>query len=384
MSLALYHPQQGYYSSSREKIGPRGDYYTSSNVHPIFGLLLARQLHQMWQVLGQPAPFTIAEMGAGTGQLCLDILNHCQERWPDFYEALSYFLAETSPALVEKQRSLLCDPAVRKRVEWVDPEVLAKGLRPITGCIFSNELIDSFPFHLVQQERGRIQEVYVTCQNDSFEEILGPPSTPAIEEYFRLYGAPLEEGQRAEVNLKALEWMEGMGRALGRGFVLTIDYGYEAAELYHPSRRGGTLLCYFRHTTSSNPFQQIGYQDITAHVNFTALMRKGEAVGLRTIGYTEQYKFLVALGLLEELENLEKSSGAKSGPDFWKNKLAMRNFLIPGGMGTLFKVLVQSRGVENPDLSGFHDPLRHPGDEKRSDFPSSLESPLTPQSKIFP
>ena len=169
------------------------------------------------------------------------------------------------------------------------------------------------------------------------------------------------------MNLNALEWLEGVSRTLRRGFVLTIDYGYEAAELYHPERREGTLLCYFRHTTSPDPYQRIGLQDITAHVNFTALIKKGESLGLRKAGYTEQYKFLAALGLLQELEDLEKKS-RPSDPVFLKNKLAMRNFLIPEGMGTLFKVLAQYKGIElQSELLGFRDPFR-PLDDPETRF----------------
>ena len=279
MDLALYHPRQGYYQSSREKIGPGGDYYTSPHIHPIFGALLSRQLHQMWEILDHPSPFNIIEMGAGKGLLCSDILAYCQKQWPDFYQNLTYLIAEISPALQDKQKFLLSRFGAEGKVEWVLPDALINGTRPFTGCFLSNELIDAFPVHLVQQSEGRLWEIFVTARDGSFQEILGPPSTPLIEEYFRLYGSTLTEGQRAEVNLKALEWIEGVSRALRRGFVLTIDYGYEMVELYHPERGEGTLLCYFLHTTSSNPYQRIGHQDITAHVNFTALIKKGRSPG---------------------------------------------------------------------------------------------------------
>ncbi|HYB19320.1 MAG TPA: SAM-dependent methyltransferase [Thermodesulfobacteriota bacterium] len=358
MDIALYHPREGYYQSLREKIGPRGDYYTSPHIHPIFGALLTRQLHQMWEILDHPSPFIIAEMGAGKGLLCADILLDCRRQWPDFYQNLIYVIGEISPGLQDRQKLLLSSFEAEGKVEWVLPDALLDGIRPFTGCLLSNELIDAFPVHLVQGREGRLWEIYVSFREGALQEVPGPLSTPLIEEYLRLYGSMPEEGQRAEVNLKALEWMEGVNRALRRGFVLTIDYGYEASELYHPERRDGTLLCYFRHTTSSEPYRRIGLQDITAHVNFTALIKKGEALGLKKVGYTEQYKFLVSLGLLQELESLEKTSDRSSGPAFWKNKLAMRNFVIPGGMGTLFKVLVQSKGVEESNLLGFGDPFR--------------------------
>jgi len=357
MEMVLYHPQQGYYHSPREKIGAGGDYYTSPNLHPIFGRLIARQLYQMWEALDHPYPFTIVEMGAGKGLLCADILSCGRKNWPGFYKAVVYHLAEVSKAFIAEQKSLLAEFAAEGKIEWISPDLFLQGQKPFTGCLLSNELIDSFPVHLVCQQRGEIREVFVTHDGKSFLEILDEPSTPLLREYFPAYGSPLQDGQRAEVNLNALQWLEGVSRALKQGFVLTIDYGFEAQELYHPSRRDGTLLCYFRHTVAADPFQRLGYQDITAHVNFSALIRKGETVGLRKIGFTEQFKFLAALGLLQDLEELEKNASQLSPVDFLKNKLAMKNFLVPGGMGTLFKVLVQSKGLGDIKLKGFADPL---------------------------
>jgi SAM-dependent MidA family methyltransferase len=168
----------------------------------------------------------------------------------------------------------------------------------------------------------------------------------------------LQENQRAEINLQALEWLERVNQILKRGFILTIDYGFEAQELYDSSRMDGTLLSYFRHTTSTDFYERLGYQDITAHVNFTALIQKGAQIGLRKIGFTEQYKFLVSLGLLQMMEDYENKSTECPAADFLTNKLAMKSFLVPGGMGTLFKVLVQAKGVGDPKLLGFEDPFR--------------------------
>jgi SAM-dependent MidA family methyltransferase len=360
MDLALYHPEQGYYSSPREKIGREGDFYTSPSIHPIFGHLIARQLHQMAEILGYPSPFSIVEMGAGKGMVCSDILNYYRHHLPGFYDDILYILAEKSPSFEEKQRTFLAEFAADGKIKWVSPDVLLSGERFYVGCLLSNELIDSFPVHLVQQKGGQLCEVYVGDQDNGLAEILGPPSTPSLGAYLQDYGLPFQEGQRGEVNLKALEWVEAVSRGLQRGFVLTIDYGYEAQELYHPSRRQGTLLCYFRHTISTNPYQRIGYQDITSHVNFSALVRKGEAVGLQKVGCTEQYKFLAALGLLEDLEKIEKSSDQYSHPDFLRNKLAMKNFLVPEGMGRIFKVLGQWKGRREAKLLGFQDPFLRP------------------------
>ncbi len=364
MELALYHLPYGYYHSSRQKIGRGGDYYTHPHVHPIFGHLLARQLHQMWEVLGRPSPFFVAEMGAGKGLLCSDILRYCRGHFPDFYEDLLYILAERSPSLLGEQQSLLAPFWGDQKVDWMAPDILLRGEKPFTGCLLSNELIDSFPVHLVYQEKEGLREIFVTHDGNTFQETLEFPSTPLLQDYFRSYACPLAEGQRAEANLRALEWMEGVSQTLTRGFVLTIDYGYEAQELYHPARRGGTLLCYFRHTTSGNPYQRIGYQDITAHVNFSALKKKGETVGLRPLGYQEQYKFLAALGLLTDLENVEKNSPSSSSPEHLKNKLAMKSLLIPGVMGAPFQVFIQGKGTGEVKLFGLQDPFT--GDGRKS------------------
>ena len=357
MDLALYHPQYGYYHSPREKIGPGGDYYTSPNVHPAFGRLIARQLHQMWELLDHPSPFIIAEMGAGKGLLCSDILHYCREHLSAFYDNLRYILAEPSPSFLKDEQSLLAPFSAAQKVDWIAPEILLRGEKPFTGCLLSNELVDSFPVHLVCQGKDELQEIFVTHDGHRFQENLDSASTPFLEDYFRSYAPPLQEGQRAEANLRALEWIEGVSRALMRGFVLTIDYGYEAEELYHPVRRQGTLLCYFRHTTSDNPYQRIGCQDITAHVNFSALRIKGETVSLRPLGCQKQYKFLAALGLLADLEKEEKNSSQPSSPEFLKNKLAMKSLLVPEGMGALFKVFIQSKGLGEVELLGLQDPF---------------------------
>lgn len=307
MELALYHPEYGYYNTPREKIGREGDYYTSPSVHPVFGGLIACQINQMWEVLGRPSPFFIIEGGPGKGFLCLDIVNRARGFFPLFFENIRYVLSDQSPRMIARQKTLLKDLASSVPIEWLDPQNLLKQEEKFIGCFLSNELIDSLPVHVVQQDGGRLREVFLALKGDSLLEILDAPSSPSLAAYLESYGCPLEEGQRAEIHLKALDWLEKVNRILKRGFILTIDYGFEGPELYAPSRFGGTLLSYFRHTASSNLYERIGSQDITAHVNFTALIRKGEEMGLKKLGFTEQYKFLLALGLLREIEEHEKN-----------------------------------------------------------------------------
>lgn len=365
METVLYHPQEGYYFSSRDKIGAQGDYYTSPYLHPIFGYLLARQMRQMWQILDYPSPFHIVEIGAGKGLLCAHILHYCQRNFPELYDELNYLILEQSPFFQEGQKIVLQKFFEVGKVQQISPAGLLKEVSPIIGCIFSNELIDSFPVHLVCQEEGEFQEILVDYDGQNFVEVCAKPTTSLLIDYLQNYALLLAEGQRAEVNLKALNWLGEMASILQRGFLITIDYGYEAEELYHPTRREGTLLCYYRHTTSTNPYRRLGYQDITAHVNFSALIKKGETLGLQKNGLIEQYKFLAALGLLRDLENLEINRYQFSAVEFLKQKLAMKSFLVPGGMGTVFKVLIQSKEVGEASLLGLQDVFAPPSPLKK-------------------
>jgi len=236
---------------------------------------------------------------------------------------------------------------------WISPEAFEKGKVQIQGCFLSNELVDAFPVHRVVLDRGSLKEIYVTQQNGQFEEQWGEPSDPRIHDYIRSMQVSLEEGQKAEVNLRALEWMEKVGRCLKKGFVLTIDYGYLAKELYAPHRREGTLLCYYQHRISEDPYERIGEQDITSHVNFTSLIQKGEEVGLQFTGFVPQYQFLIGLGILEEMESL---AGELSEMEGLRLRLSLKHLIEPEtGMGEVFKVLIQHKEIDKPLLDGLRD-----------------------------
>jgi SAM-dependent MidA family methyltransferase len=223
----------------------------------------------------------------------------------------------------------------------------------IHGCFLSNELVDAFPVHRVILDQGNLKELYVTQREGQFEERWGEPSDPRISDYFQSMDIALREGQKAEVNLRALEWMENVARCLERGFVLTIDYGYLAKELYAPHRREGTLLCYSRHQISDNPYERLGEQDITSHVNFTSLIRKGEEVGLQVAGLVPQYRFLIGLGILEQMETLGSRVSELEG---LKLRLSLKHLIEPEmGMGEVFKVLIQHKGMGHPQLDGLKD-----------------------------
>ncbi|MFH2012238.1 MAG: SAM-dependent methyltransferase [Pseudomonadota bacterium] len=347
MDMALYHPIHGYYNSSREKIGKDGDYYTSPHIHPVFGQLIARLIYQMWDILGKRSAFTIVEAGAGKGFLCCDVLDYSRKQLPEFYESLTYKIVEISSYLPTLQKELLKNHAHETKVIWHSHTDVKKGKIQFDGCYLSNELLDSFPFNMVKMEGGKLREVYITLSESGFVEKLGELSTPALEQYFANLNIKLNEGQKAEVNLGIFDWLKEIYSAMGKGFIITIDYGYTADELFAPYRTDGTISCYYRHTINHNPYIRLGFQDITAHIDFTTLIETGEKMGLKKTIYLEQHRFLMSLGLLDILEDLENNRENMSTLEYYKEKLAMKNFLMPGGIGVLFKVLIQQKGVKD-------------------------------------
>lgn len=352
MEWCLYHPQFGYYRSEETKIGKEGDYFTGPCVHPLFGEMVAKQLSQMAAILGEDH-FDIAEMGGGHGYLCQDILGWAKRKDPRFFNRLKYILLEMNPHLIQKQKERLRPYEEEGKIIWMDLEAFERGKDWIRGCFLSNELVDAFPVHQVILDQGELKEIFVTVDRDQFQEVMRPPSDPRFASYFKDMGVTLQEGQRAEVNLRALEWMKQVGKSLARGFVLTVDYGYLAEELYAPHRRQGTLLCYYRHQTSSNPYEHLGEQDITSHVNFTALIKEGEKHGLHFTGLVPQYRFLIALGILQEMVFIDQELSELEG---LKTRLSLMHLIEPeAGMGEMFKVLIQHKGVREPSLSGLRD-----------------------------
>ncbi|MFQ5963150.1 MAG: class I SAM-dependent methyltransferase [Candidatus Scalinduaceae bacterium] len=347
MDLALYHPEHGYYTYKNERIGKRGDFYTSSDVHPVFGELIARQLEQMWRLL-ESGNFTVVEMGAGKGWLCYDIISFIKDKFPDFFEKLDYKIVEISKDFVKKQSGILKE--FEDKIKWESFSSDGFTFEPVNGCFLSNEFIDSLPVHQVIVENGCLREIYVETNNGEFFEIIDELSIPKLKDYFKELNVNLNEGQKAEVNLKALDWMRNVSSFLKRGFVITIDYGYLAEDLYSENRARGTLMCYYKHTTSENPFSRLGNQDITSHVNFSALMQTGKESGLTTTGYTKQSHFLIALNILDKMKESHGNIG---------RFLTMKNLILPGGMGDIFKVLIQHKGVDNPGLGGLRSITEH-------------------------
>lgn len=347
MELALYHPRFGYYmrppESCTERIGWSGDYYTSSDVHSILGQALARQAQQLDRLLECPDPFTVVEMGPGKGLLAKHFLSACHLDSGFFSDRLRYVLVERSPAMRELQRQNLTPWLDRTGlVTWVEG---LGGLAPrsITGLFFSNELIDAFPVHRIQVTAGEIKELWVDYRDGQFVEHLIPLTTTALARHLEKLNVDWPESYRTEVNLEALKWMRQVAQQIDRGCVITIDYGHAAQDLYSLDRKNGTFLCYFRQLANEEPFVRVGEQDMTAHVDFSSLAAVGEDEGLHLTGFTNQMSFLVGLGAEQMIAALEPES-----PEF---RAALR-LLNPNGMGSTFKVLVQHKGIECPDLDG--------------------------------
>ncbi len=347
MQTCLYHPEFGYYMQGRERTGVRGDYFTSPDLHPIFARLIARQGAEIWEALGRPSRFGWVEMGPGRGWFARDFLGWARDADADFFSALDYVAIEPGP----KQRALLGERLSRDQLQS-KVRILEsfEQLEPQTGCFFSNELVDAFPVSVVTRAGGRLKEVYVTAEGDELREKLGPLSSTEVAAYVARYAKVLEEGHRVEVNLRATQWMRTVAEKLTRGFVITIDYGDLAPRLYTPDRPRGTLMAYRGHLASEDFYSAPGEQDLTAHVNFSALIDAGREAGLELTGFTTQERFLMALGESNQFGDLYDPG--QSETEQLQARLKLKRLINPEGMGTIFKVLIQHRGLSEPRLTG--------------------------------
>ena len=344
MRECLYHPEHGYYS--RASAARFGDYYTSVDVHPIFGRLLARQLAEMWELLGSPRLFIAVEAAAGAGRLASHILDFAAREFPGFYAALEYVAVERSAARRAQHAERLAVHAAAGHFSSA-----AEIPRAIpAGCIFSNELLDALPTHRVTIENGTLREIYVGIEGERFVEIPERPSTRKLEEYFQEQGIALQEGCQGEVCLDACEWIENAGGALQRGFLMTIDYGHEAPALYNERHNRGTLLAYRDHQVTENLLDAPGAQDLTSHVNFTAVDVWGRRAGLARTGLVTQSQFLVALGRANEFADLYETG--QTEVEKLRARLLLKNLIHPEGLGEKFQALIQHKGIEKPKLTG--------------------------------
>ena len=359
MEMVLYQPQFGYYSTPNSIIGPQGDFETSPHMGHDFGELMAAQFADMWEALGEPDEFTVMEMGAGQGLVAVDAIAHLKTHYSNCFKCLNYIIVEKSPALkAEQQKRLNHWQEQGLSITWqtlnhVEPS-------SITGCVFSNELGDAFPVHWIELREGRLREVWVTYEKEKFCAIPEDLSTHQIEQYFETIGISFDtnytDGYRTEVNLAALNWLLQVESKLARGYILTIDYGYTAERYYSAARREGTLQCYYRHSHHSAPFIHIGEQDITAHVDFTALEKQGDALGLQKMGFTQQGLFLMALGLGDRLQQLShpidpyQQATGQYILIMMMRREALQQLISPMGLGN-FGVLIQSKGLTKTEIA---------------------------------
>ena len=340
MLLALHAPAVGYYARRGSPLGAAGDFYTSAELHPGFAALIGRQVQQLWLALDQPGQFVVHEGGPGSGLFARDLLDSLRARAPKLYTALRYRLEETSPALREIQQRRLAHAGHLGRAEWVD----APADDGSVNLVFANELLDALPVHLVETRAGQLVELYVTWSDELAILQPGPPSTPLLTAYFERLCLQLSEGCRGEVNLAALDWLRAAARSIGRGLLLVLDYGYPAEVLYAPTRRAGTLLCYYRHTLSSDPLRRIGAQDITTHVDFSSARWAGESVGLTTLGLVSQARLLHNLGWAALRSAVELTAPGQTAHD--ANLRSLDALVDRDGLGRIL-ALIQQRGLDD-------------------------------------
>jgi SAM-dependent MidA family methyltransferase len=348
MDLALYHPQLGYYTRAAQRSGRAGDFFTSVDVGPLFGELLEIQIDEMFSYLsarpspGPPHPLDLVEAGAGNGRLAADILRAARDRDPSFYRSIHLHLVEASPAARAAQPATLADVADRL---CSSSAALPESFE---GVLVANELLDAMPVHQVVMREDGLREVYVVAGPSELGIVEGPPSTPALLAYLDRAGVEVEPGWRVEINLRAIDWIRDAARCLRRGFVVIIDYGHEARELYSVTHASGTLTTFAGHrshgaeVTGRVPpwLEDAGERDITAHVDFTSVRAAAEAEGMTTLGFLDQTYFLI--GLVPFLPNPQS---AIRNPQF-------RSLVMPGGLGSTLKVLIMGKNVGAPTLRG--------------------------------
>jgi SAM-dependent MidA family methyltransferase len=342
MAMALYEPELGYYARTDQRSGRAGDFFTSVDVGPAFGSLLAVQFAEMWRIAGG-GPIELVEAGAGNGRLSRDVLDAAAAEHPDFYDAIRLTLVEASPAARHAHRDTLAGHGSKLVCS------AAHLCGPVRGIIFANELLDALPAHAVVMQPTGLREIFVAERDGRLVEEEGPVSTNAIETYLADAGVSLPAGCRAEVGLRAIEWVRAAARSLSSGFLMLVDYGHEATELYSIAHAAGTIASCSRHTVSSlrTALDMPGEHDLTVHVDLTSVRRAAEAEGLITLAVMDQTYFLLGLGAVERLARTPGSGIADT-----KRRLALKTLLLPGGLGSTHKVMIFGRGVGRPVLAG--------------------------------
>ncbi|HSE31286.1 MAG TPA: SAM-dependent methyltransferase [Pyrinomonadaceae bacterium] len=338
MREALYNDAAGYYTRPGATIwGRTGDYRTSPERSGLFAATFARFFTELYEHLDRPQHFKIVECGAGDGSFAEGALQSLRAYFPDVYSAIAYFVGEVSPRRLNDLKQRL--GKFGAKVEFVNHDNVCE-LDP--GIVFSNELLDSFPVNLITKHDGELIELYVGFNDSSgFDWVSGPLSSKALREMYEEIGTEIGEDQIIELSLDIDEWMKMVASKLRKGYVVTVDYGAEAKDLYeNPDRLQGTVRAYARHKfvdVLTNP----GDHDITAHVNWTRVQSVGSALGLKSVRFQQQDKFLLAAGLLSELER--RLATAPDEAEKTRLTTAAREMVLPNGMAASFQVLVQEK-----------------------------------------
>jgi SAM-dependent MidA family methyltransferase len=365
MEMCLYEPKLGYYSRSREQFGKAGDFYTSSDVHAVFGRLLARQFEEMWRTLNSPLRIDLIELGPGRGLFARDVMDCAEKRFPEFSRALHYALVEQSSHLRDRLRERLAGPIATGQAQVFDSIEAAASMAGENILIFGNEFFDALPVEVVDH-RGALR---IGIESGRFIETFVPPTASEIG-FLDRYSVHPEAGERVEATLVSLEWMGRITRVfrssgtvdsstrigvLGRndslrkeepesrrGFVVLIDYGYTREEQL-AGRHRDTIMGYRQHTVTASPYEAAGEQDITAHVNFTALRARAVESGLDEIALLTQSQFL--LGIAEETQFADAFQDCVLPQERAKVALQLKHLISPTGMGETFQVLLMSKDV---------------------------------------
>ncbi|MFC0415671.1 class I SAM-dependent methyltransferase [Cytobacillus solani] len=327
----LYHLQYGYYMNDKRKIGREGDFITTSNISDIYGRSIAKWFYR--KAIELNLPFSICEIGAGTGRFAKAFI----DEWKTISaEPIQYYILEESPYHRKLQQEELILDENTKQISCLEE------ITPFEGLIFSNELFDAFPVHVIENQDGQLLEVMVAVKDDMLIESFVPLKNEEIKSFLERSGLKLNDQQRIEIPLQLESMMTSMANTLQRGLVLTVDYGYTNEEWMEPSRRNGSLRGYYKHQQMNNILEHPGEMDITSHVHFDALIKKGNQLGLMYVHKWRQDEFLLAAGILEELqENYDPNPFSAIS----KRNRAIRSLIIPGGMSSFFHVILQQKGV---------------------------------------
>ena len=346
MEMCLYEPELGYYSRSREQFGKAGDFYTSSDVHAVFGRLLARQFEEMWRALDSPRRIDVIELGPGRGLFARDVLDWSAKQFPEFARALRYALVEQSAHLRDRLQERLAEHIAAERAGVFESLEAAASSAGENIIVFGNEFFDALSVEVVDY-RGALR---IGLENGKFVETFVPP-TRSEAEFLDRYSIHPEESERVEATLVALEWMERIAEAFRgkRGFLVVIDYGYTREEQL-AGRHRDTIMSYRQHTASASPYEAPGEQDITAHVNFTAIRERGLQRGLDPVALLTQSQFLLGIG--EDTQFADAFQDCKLPQEHAKVALQLKHLISPTGMGETFQVLLMSAGVAKEKATG--------------------------------